>query len=81
MSNCAEHLPPLGRFPMEAGEFSSLEAARDDFSARERVWRRAYNTCAECGSDKLKLTNHSRMWGDGDLHCANGHYVRMFNSG
>lgn len=44
-------------------------------------WRKDYNTCAECGSEKLTLSNHSAMWGDGDLHCENGHYVRMFDSG
>lgn len=52
-----------------------------EWEAEYKKWREAYNTCGECGSKKLELRNHSAMWGDGDLICENGHYVRMYDSG
>lgn len=48
---------------------------------QHKLWKKAYNTCADCGSTKLEVRNHSAMWGDGDIYCENGHYVRMFDSG
>ena len=37
--------------------------------------------CLECGSERLHVRNHSMMWHDGDVHCENGHYVRMYDAG
>lgn len=43
--------------------------------------RAGWSRCIECGSESLELRNYSQMWHDGDLHCENGHYVRMFDAG
>lgn len=34
-----------------------------------------------CGSEKLRVVDHSDIWHDGDIYCENGHYVRMFDAG
>jgi hypothetical protein len=44
-------------------------------------WRKAYNTCATCGSTKLHLKNWDEVWRDGDLYCNNGHFVRYYDTG
>lgn len=48
---------------------------------KHKYWRKAFNTCADCGSTKLELRNHDPIWGEGDLYCENNHFVRHFDSG
>lgn len=52
-----------------------------EWQDEHKRWREAYNTCAECGSTNVAVYNRSAMWGDGDVLCENGHYVRMWDSG
>ena len=44
-------------------------------------WRRAYNTCGECGSTKLILKEHDLIWHDGKLFCEHGHFVPHWDAG
>lgn len=65
--------------PDKRGDILGSEEEKAEYMAWWREFRRAYNTCGECGSDNLTLHNYSQMWGDGDLYCENGHHVRRFD--
>lgn len=65
--------------PEKRGDILGTEEEQAEYWKWHAEFRKAYNTCGTCGSTKLVLSNYDMMWGDGDLHCENGHYVRMFD--
>lgn len=68
-------------FLLKMGYGQPTDLPKDFVERNNRIVRRARNTCSACGSRKLRLENHSAMWGDGDLFCENGHHVRDWASG
>lgn len=74
-NHCATWNPPKFPYP------NATQGEKDEWWEEHRKWKKAYNTCATCGSDKIEVRNHSAMWGDGDVYCENNHYVRMWDSG
>lgn len=65
---------------MATGSLPPFEDTSEWWAQHDK-WRRDYNTCATCGSNKVHVENHSSIWGDGDVICENGHKVRDFDSG
>lgn len=68
---------PAPKFPYP----NATEEQMEEWRVEHARWREAYNTCATCGSTKTEVRDHSAIWGDGDVYCENGHYVRMWDSG
>ena len=53
-----------------------------DYQAAALAWRKAWNTCPDCGSTNTTVENHDLNWHDGDVTCTDcGTYVRMYDAG